>query len=64
MGDLIGLGQGNRSLGVACGAGGLFPAMAFEAGLFAWPEGWGVVGVMVDIVVTGGAGVLQFLDME
>jgi hypothetical protein len=38
--------------------------MAFEAGLFAWPEGWGVVGVVVDIVVTGGAGVLQFLDME
>ncbi len=38
--------------------------MAFEAGLFGWSIGGRVVGIMVNIVVTGRTGVFQFLDME
>ena len=64
MRDLRRLRQRDRSFGMAFGAGGLFPAMAFEAGLFGRPKGGRIMGVMIDIVVTGGTGVLQFLDVE
>ncbi len=64
MGDLGCLRQWNRPFRVAFGAGGLIPAMAFEAGLFGRSEGGRVVGIMVNIVVAGGAGVFQSLDME
>jgi hypothetical protein len=49
---------------MALGARSFFPTMAFEAGLFGWPKGGWVMGVMVNIVVAGGTGVFQFFDME
>ena len=38
--------------------------MAFETGLLCGPEGRGIMRVVVDIVMTRGTGVLQFLDVE
>jgi hypothetical protein len=49
---------------MAFGAGSLMPAMAFEAGFLGGPEGGRVVGIVVDIVVAGRAGILQLLDVE
>ena len=38
--------------------------MAFEAGLFGRAKGGGIMGIVIDIVVAGGTGVFQLLDME
>ena len=64
MGDLCRLRQRNGPFGMALGARGFLPTMAFEAGFFGWPEGGGIMGVMVNIVVAAGTGVFQFFDME
>ena len=58
------LGQRDGALGMADLAGGLFPPVTFEAGLFCGSKGGRIVGIVVDIVVTGRACVLQFLNME
>ena len=38
--------------------------MAFKAGLFRRTKGGWIVRVVIDIVMTGGAGILQLFDME
>ncbi len=49
---------------MAFGAGGLVPPVAFEAGLLRGPEGRRVMGIMVYVVMTGGAGVFQPLNVK
>ncbi len=38
--------------------------MAFKAGLFGRTKGGWIMGVMIDIVMTGGTGIFQLFDME
>ena len=38
--------------------------MAFEASLFRRTKGGWVVRVVIDVVMTGGAGIFQLFDME
>ena len=64
MRDLGCLWQRDGPFGMTFRAGGLFSGVAFEAGLLRGSKGGWIVGVVVDIVVAGGAGVLQFLDVE
>lgn len=64
VGDLCGFGQWNGPFWMACQTSRLLPLMTFEAGLFRRPKGRWVVGIVIDIVVAGGTGVFQLLDME
>ncbi len=64
MGHLQCLGQGDRLFGMAGGARSLLPPMTFEARLFRRPKSGRVMGIVINVVVTGGAGVLQLLNME
>jgi len=64
MRNLCRLGQRNGSFRVAGCAGCPLPFMTFEAGLFRRTKSGGVMGVVIDIVMAGSAGILQLLDME
>jgi len=64
MGDFIRLGQRESLLRMACRAGGLLPTVTLKARFFRRPKSRRVMGIMIDIVVTGGARVLQLLNME
>ena len=57
MGNLGGLGKGNGTLRMACGTGCFVLLVALEAGLFRRPKGRWVVWAVIDIIVTGGAGI-------
>ncbi len=64
MGHLRGLWQGDRSFRVAGRARRFLPFVTFETGLFRGSKGRWIMGVVIDIVMAGGAGVFQFFDME
>jgi hypothetical protein len=64
MGGLDIRGQGNRPFRMADRTAGLVPPVALKTGLFRRPKGRRVMGIVVDIVMTGCAGVLQLLNVE
>jgi hypothetical protein len=64
MRDLDGFGQRNRLFGMASCARGLFPTMAFKAGLFGGTKSGWIMRVVIDIVMTGGTGIFQLFDMK
>jgi hypothetical protein len=64
MGDLDGLRQGYLSLGMTGNTGRSLPLMTLKACLFGRAEGGWVVWVMINIVVAGGAGVFELLNMK
>ncbi len=64
MGDLDGLRQRNLSFGMTGAAGCPLPLMTFKASFFGRAEGRWVVGVVVDIVVAGGAEIFKPLNMK
>jgi hypothetical protein len=64
MGGLYRFRQRNGLFGMARGAGGFFPTMTFKTGFFGRTKSRRVMGIMINIVVTGSAGVLQLLNME
>jgi hypothetical protein len=57
MGYLSGFRQGNRPFRVTRRTSRFVPFVAFETSLFRRPEGGWVMGVVIDIVMAGGAGV-------
>jgi hypothetical protein len=64
MGDFRSLWQGNGLLGVTGQTSGLLPPVTFKARLFGGTKGGWVVRVVIDIVMTGRAGIFQLFDME
>jgi len=64
VGDLGRLGQGNGSLRVTFGAGGLFAGVAFETGLLRGSKGRWIVRVVINIVMASGTGILESLDVK
>jgi hypothetical protein len=64
VGNLRGLGKWNGPLGMARRARGLLPAMTFKTGLLRRTERGRIMGVVINIVVAGGAIVLQLLNVE
>ena len=62
--DLGRLWQRDGPFGMTFRAGGFFSGVAFKAGLLRGSKGGWIVGVVIDIVVAGGAGVVQFLNVE
>jgi hypothetical protein len=51
--------QRDGPFGMTFRAGGFFSGVAFKAGLLRGSKGGWIVGVVIDIVVAGGAGVVQ-----
>jgi hypothetical protein len=56
--------KGDGPLGMALCAGGLLPLMAFKTSLFWGSEGGRNFWVMIDIVMAGGTGIVQQLNVE
>jgi len=64
MGHLRGLWQGNRPFGMTGRTGCPLTFVTLKTCLFRRPKcGW-VMGVVIDIVMTGGTGIFQLFDME
>lgn len=56
--------QRNGFLGVTGRTSRLLPPVTFKTCLFRRPKSGGIVGVVIDIVMAGGAGIFELLNME